>query len=138
MNTGPVMALTTDILGAYSRWASLRQLRFRLFQRQQPERESKSRRYIPVGCQRKCLRGYPHPVGGVDYNVTPNDRWTFRGSVSANHTHETDGTDIVQENYLWGGNTYSLPFSTGWTTGVSALRPTTPLNISGPVTTACS
>ncbi len=49
--------------------------------------------------------------GGVDYNVTPNDRWTFRGSVSANHTHETDGTDIVQENYLWGGNTYSYRFN---------------------------
>ena len=49
--------------------------------------------------------------GGVDYNVTPNDRWTFRGSVSANHTHVTDGTDIVQENYLWGGNTYSYRFN---------------------------
>ncbi len=50
-------------------------------------------------------------AGGVDYNVTPNDRWTFRGSASATHTHETDGTDIVQENYLSGGNTYAYSFN---------------------------
>lgn len=50
-------------------------------------------------------------AGGVDYNVTPNDRWTFRGSASATHTHETDGTDIVQENYLSGGNTYAYRFN---------------------------
>lgn len=50
-------------------------------------------------------------AGGVDYNVTPNDRWTFRGSASATHTHETDGTDLVQENYLAGGNTYAYRFS---------------------------
>ncbi len=50
-------------------------------------------------------------AGGVDYNVTPNDRWTFRGSASATHTHETDGTDVVQENYLSGGNTYTYRFN---------------------------
>lgn len=50
-------------------------------------------------------------TGGVDYNITPNDRWTFRGSASATHTHETDGTDIVQENYLSGGNTYAYSFN---------------------------
>jgi hypothetical protein len=50
-------------------------------------------------------------AGGVDYNVTPNDRWTFRGSASATHTHETDGTDIVQENYLSGGNTYAYRYN---------------------------
>ena len=50
-------------------------------------------------------------AGGVDYNVTPNDRWTFRGSASVTHTHETDGTDVVQENYLSGGNTYAYRFN---------------------------
>lgn len=50
-------------------------------------------------------------AGGVDYNVTPNSRWTFRGSASATHSHETDGTDIVQENYLSGGNTYTYRFN---------------------------
>jgi hypothetical protein len=50
-------------------------------------------------------------AGGVDYNVTPNDRWTFRGSASATHTHETDGTNIVQENYLSGGNTYAYRYN---------------------------
>lgn len=50
-------------------------------------------------------------AGGVDYNVTPDDRWTIRGSASATHTHETDGTDIVQENYLSGGNTYAYRFN---------------------------
>lgn len=50
-------------------------------------------------------------AGGVDYNVTPNNRWTFRGSASATHTDETDGTDMVQENYLSGGNTYSYRFN---------------------------
>lgn len=50
-------------------------------------------------------------AGGVDYNVTPNDRWTFRGTASATHTHETDGTDVVQENYLSGGNTYAYRFN---------------------------
>lgn len=50
-------------------------------------------------------------AGGVDYNVTPNDRWTFRGTASATHTHETDGTDVVQENYLSGGNTYAYKFN---------------------------
>lgn len=50
-------------------------------------------------------------AGGVDYNVTPDDRWTFRGSASATHTHETDGTDMVQENYLSGGNTYAYRFN---------------------------
>lgn len=50
-------------------------------------------------------------AGGVDYNVTPGARWTFRGSASVTHTHETDGTDIVQENYLSGGNTYAYRFN---------------------------
>ncbi len=50
-------------------------------------------------------------AGGIDYNVTPNERWTFRGSASATHTDETDGTDMVQENYLSGGNTYSYRFN---------------------------
>lgn len=50
-------------------------------------------------------------AGGVDYNVTPNDRWTFQGSASATHIHDTDGTDIVQENYLSGGNTYEYRFN---------------------------
>lgn len=50
-------------------------------------------------------------AGGVDYNVTPDERWTFRGSASATHTHETDGTDIVQENYFSGGNTYTYRFN---------------------------
>lgn len=50
-------------------------------------------------------------AGGMDYNVTPNNRWTFRGSASATHTDETDGTDMVQENYLSGGNTYSYRFN---------------------------
>lgn len=50
-------------------------------------------------------------AGGVDYNVTPDARWTFRGSASATHTHETDGTDMVQENYLSGGNTYAYRFN---------------------------
>lgn len=50
-------------------------------------------------------------AGGVDYNVTPNNRWTFRGNASATHTRETDGTDVVQENYLSGGNTYAYRFN---------------------------
>lgn len=50
-------------------------------------------------------------AGGVDYNVTPNNRWTFRGNASATHTRETDGTDMVQENYLSGGNTYAYRFN---------------------------
>lgn len=50
-------------------------------------------------------------AGGVDYNVTPNERWTFRGNASATHTDETDGTDMVQENYHSGGNTYSYRFN---------------------------
>ena len=51
-------------------------------------------------------------AGGFNYNVKPlGGRWEFDGSVNAESTRETDGTDMVRSNYLLTGNTYEYGFN---------------------------
>ena len=51
-------------------------------------------------------------AGGFNYNVKPlGGRWEFNGSVNAESTRETDGTDVVRSNYLLTGNTYEYGFN---------------------------
>ena len=50
--------------------------------------------------------------GGFDYNISPKGkRWTFNGSAEVGSSREKDGTDVVRENYLSGGNTFEYLFN---------------------------
>ena len=62
--------------------------------------------------------------GGFDYSVkTLNDHWEVNGNVNAETTRETDGTDVVRNNYLVSGNTYDYEFNRSrnktWTIGTN-------------------
>lgn len=62
--------------------------------------------------------------GGFDYSVkTLDDHWEVNGNVNAETTRETDGTDVVRNNYLVSGNTYDYEFNRSrnktWTIGTN-------------------
>ena len=49
---------------------------------------------------------------GFDYSLKPEgNRWELNGNIEANHVNETDGTDVMRENFLLGGNTFTSRFN---------------------------
>lgn len=60
---------------------------------------------MPTGTQKTI-------AGGFDYNIkTLDSRWELNGSVNAESSRETDGTDVVRTNFLNTGNTYDYQFN---------------------------
>lgn len=50
--------------------------------------------------------------GGFDYNVkTLDNRWELNGNINGETARETDGTDVVRNNYLVTGSTYDYQFN---------------------------